>query len=352
MIRNLFGFLALVVVAMPCPGKSEASTGPETTADFGLYLEAEDQTIPLPLARTSVRGTLRGFVGRVELTQEFVNPYREAIEATYVFPLPESAAVHDMVMRVGNREIVAEIERRSVAEKTYNDAVAKGHTASLLTQERPNIFTQKVGNIPPGHSVTVTLSYVEALPFDDGRANFVFPTVVGPRFVPGSPLDRESHSPSGRVHDTDRVPDASRITPPVLDSNERSVHRIDLQLDVNPGRPLRDLQSPSHRIEVDRRSTDRATVRIAKTDRIPNKDFVLTIDVRGEDPEATVLTHREEAGEGYVTLAVQPPALLNDRAVAPKDLFFVVDNSGSMNGAPLNAAKSLIKTALHNMNSE
>ncbi|MEL6543610.1 MAG: VWA domain-containing protein, partial [Myxococcota bacterium] len=172
------------------------------------------------------------------------------------------------------------------------------------------------------------------------------------RFVPGSPLDRESHSPSGRVHDTDRVPDASRITPPVLDSNERSVHRIDLQLDVNPGRPLRDLQSPSHRIEVDRRSTDRATVRIAKTDRIPNKDFVLTIDVRGEDPEATVLTHREEAGEGYVTLAVQPPALLNDRAVAPKDLFFVVDNSGSMNGAPLNAAKSLIKTALHNMNSE
>ncbi|MEL6546601.1 MAG: VIT domain-containing protein, partial [Myxococcota bacterium] len=152
MIRNLFGFLALVVVAMPCPGKSEASTGPETTADFGLYLEAEDQTIPLPLARTSVRGTLRGFVGRVELTQEFVNPYREAIEATYVFPLPESAAVHDMVMRVGNREIVAEIERRSVAEKTYNDAVAKGHTASLLTQERPNIFTQKVGNIPPGRS--------------------------------------------------------------------------------------------------------------------------------------------------------------------------------------------------------
>ncbi len=353
MIRNVFGFLALAAVAMPCPGHSEASPGPEARAlrdDFGLYLQGEKRTISLPLASTQVRGTVRGFVSRVDVTQVFVNPYDEAIEATYVFPLPESAAVHDMVVTVGDREIVAEIRKREEAEKEYEDAVAKGHTASLLTQERPNIFTQKVGNIPPGHAVEVKLSYVEALPYEKGRSTFAFPVVVGPRFIPGRPIDGLKLASYGREVDTVRVNDASRITPPVLQPDETTAHRIDLQLDVAPGRAFRALESPSHHLDIERHNGSRATVRIAPDDRFPDKDFILHIDVRGQNPEATVLTHRSENGDGYATLAIQPPALLSNDAIAPKDLFFVVDNSGSMHGAPLTAAKELVKTALYNMN--
>lgn len=352
MIRNAVGFLALVMVAMPCPGHSAASRGPDGPArdDFGLYVQGEKRSIPLPLASTRVRGTVHGFVSRVDVTQIFVNPYDDTIEATYVFPLPESAAVHDMVMTVGDREIVAEIRRREDAEKEYDDAVAKGHTASLLTQERPNIFTQKVGNIPPGHAVEVKLSYVEALPYEKGRSTFAFPVVVGPRFIPGRPIDGSRLASAGRLPDTTRVPDASRITPPVLDPDETTAHRIDLQLEVTPGRALRALESPSHHLDIERHDGSRATVRIAPDDRFPDKDFVLHIDVRGENPEATVLSHRDEAGNGYATLVVQPPALVEDHVIAPKDLFFVVDNSGSMHGAPLTAAKELVKTALSDMN--
>ncbi|MEM6730498.1 MAG: VIT domain-containing protein, partial [Myxococcota bacterium] len=366
MIRTLIGVLALVALAMPCPGHdAHAASMPglsqwlpgvsaqtrtlSVREDFGLYLEGKKRQIPLPLASTRVRGSLHGFVASVHVTQVFVNPYDETIEATYVFPLPENAAVHDMVMRIGNREVVAEIKRREEAERTYENAIAEGHTASLLTQERPNIFAQKVGNLPAGHAIEVELSYVEALPYDKGRSTFAFPVVVGPRFIPDLPLGGTKLASYGRLSDTNAVPDASRITPPALSLDETNAHRIDLVLDLDPGREIRALRSPSHRIDVEKRGSAR-TVRIAPTDRFPNKDFILTIDLRGDAPEAQVLAHRGESGRGYATLVVQPPALLTDDTIAPKDLFFVLDNSGSMHGAPLDAAKLLVKTALHNMN--
>src|SRR5215212_7658396 len=165
-----------------------------------------------PLKHTDVRASVAGFLARVTVTQEFENPFKEKIEAVYSFPLPQAAAVDDMTMRVGERTVKGKIMRREEAGEVYRAARSAGQVASLLDQERPNVFTQSVANVMPGERVTVTISYVETLKYEAGTYEFVFPMVVGPRYVPGRPAGRMPGR--GRGPNTDRVPDASRVTPP------------------------------------------------------------------------------------------------------------------------------------------
>ena len=327
-----------------------AAFAQEVESPFGLYMSGKEKMIPLPLAETRVRGSVSGFVARVKVTQVYVNPYDAVIEATYVFPLPERAAVTSMIMHLSDRDVVAEIKEKKEAEQIYKEAVEAGHTAALMTQQRPNIFTQKVGNIPAGDKIEVELEYVDMLRYTEGVSAFIFPTVVGPRYIPGQPLPGPDQEACARCADTERVPDASAISPPVLRKGETSAHRINLELEVAPGMPIAKLTSPSHDLSIDRRGDDRAVVRIAHGDRIPNKDFILRIDLRGKRPAVTVLAHKNGGGNGYLTLAVQPPAFPKSGEIAPKDLFFVVDNSGSMSGRPIQACKELMRTALKGMN--
>src|ERR1700754_5316975 len=140
-----------------------------------------------PLKHTSVKGEISGFLSRVSVTQEFENPFKDKIEAIYTFPLPQNAAVDDMTLRVGDRIVRGRIKLREEARAIYEAARTAGQVASLLDQERPNIFTQSVANIMPGERVTVTISYVETLKYEAGTYEFSFPTVVGPRYVPGAP---------------------------------------------------------------------------------------------------------------------------------------------------------------------
>lgn len=166
-----------------------------------------------PLKQTNVKAQISGFLSRVVVTQEFENPYKEKIEAVYTFPLPQNAAVDDMTMIVGDRTVRGRILRREEAQAVYEAAKTGGKVASLLDQERPNIFTQSVANILPGEQVKITISYVETLKYEDGSYEFVFPMVVGPRYVPGGPTSSPVSGGNGFSPDTDRVPDASRITP-------------------------------------------------------------------------------------------------------------------------------------------
>src|SRR4030081_1651230 len=163
-----------------------------------------------PLKHTDVKAQISGFLSRVVVTQEFENPFKEKIEAVYTFPLPQNAAVDAMTMIVGDRTVRGKILRREEAQAVYEAAKSNGQTASLLDQERPNVFTQSVANILSGEQVKITISYVETLKYEDGAYEFVFPMVVAPRYVPGSA--KAAHA-SGFSPDTDRVPDASRITP-------------------------------------------------------------------------------------------------------------------------------------------
>lgn len=299
----------------------------------------------LPLEHTAVLARVSGSVAEVTVTQRFANPFTSRLEAVYVFPLPDRAAVDDMSIRIGDRVIRGEVHRREEARRIYDEAVSRGHLAGLLDQERPNIFTQRVANLPPGSSVEVVIHYVEDLHYDHGSWRLAFPTVVGPRYIPGVPTGRTG---GGWSPDTDRVPDASSITPPVLLPGERSGHDLQIRVELAPGFPIRALESGSHRIVTDRQGRERATVELADRDRIPNKDFVLTWSTAGTAVSSTVLAHRTD-GLGYLTLILQPPEEPGPEQVVPREVVYVIDSSGSMSGEPIAACKQLVRRALREL---
>src|SRR5205807_4544758 len=169
----------------------------------------------LPLKSLDVQARLDGLVARVALRQTFVNCCAEPLEATYVFPLPDRAAVTRFRLEVAGRVIEGELKERGAARKEYDQAIKAGHRAAITEEERPGVFTMRVGNLPPGEEATVRLSLTGPLPYGDGEATFFFPLVVAPRYIPGTPLPGPSVG-GGVAPDTDAVPDASRITPPVL----------------------------------------------------------------------------------------------------------------------------------------
>jgi Ca-activated chloride channel homolog len=301
-----------------------------------------------PLKHTDVRASVAGFLARVTVTQEFENPFNEKIEAVYTFPLPQAAAVDDMTMRVGERTVKGQIMRREEAGEVYRAARDAGQVASLLDQERPNVFTQSVANVMPGERVTVVISYVETLKYEAGTYEFSFPMVVGERYVPGVPKGRRPPRGSGRVRGTDRVPDASRVTPPRVGPGERAGHDISVEVSLDAGVQVEGLKSLSHEIDVERPSPSSARVRLRGGAAIPNKDFRLRYDVAGESVRDAVLTHRDSRG-GYFTLILQPPRRVTVEDVTPKELVFVLDTSGSMEGFPIEKAKEAMGHALDSL---
>lgn len=299
--------------------------------------------IDFPLMHTEVRAEVTGNIARVELTQLYKNPTTDRLEAIYQFPLPANAAVTEMYFRIGNRVIWGEVKKKDEARATYDAAKREGHTAALTEQQRPNLFTQSVANIPPGESIAVVLRYVHEVPFDDGRYSFVFPTTVGPRYIPGDPT---GHSGPGWSADTDQVPDAAKITPPVLAGH--GVHDVDIVVKLSPGAAFGELRSRNHRIVTGLDGTGARLVALAEDDRVPNKDFVLAYAPVGAQPDAHVIAQREK-GDDYLMLFLQPPQVVADADVRPREMVFLLDKSGSMMGEPIDTAKALVREALHRL---
>lgn len=296
-----------------------------------------------PLQRTEVKAGLSGFLGRVTVTQHFVNPTDGAIEAVYVFPLPNDAAVDDMVMTVAGRTIRGLIKPRDEAEKIYAAARARGEAASLLDQERPNIFTQSVANIPPGASIDIQISYFEVLKYDRGAYEFRFPMVVGPRYIPGAQLvTDEAGNPVG----TNKVPDAGKITPPVT---LRAAHDVTIEVALDAGVPVTEVSSPSHDIDFTRTSASGGTVTLKNDSAIPNKDFILRYRTAGAQIQEATMFHADGHGGGTFAMILQPPERVYDVDVVPKEVVFVLDTSGSMDGFPEEKAKELIMLGLNGL---
>jgi Ca-activated chloride channel family protein len=300
-----------------------------------------------PLKHTSVRGAISGYVARVTVTQIFENTASDKIEAVYTFPLPDDSAVDDMTIQIGDRTVRGLIKKREDARAIYEHARSTGHLAALLDQERPNIFTQAVANIMPGEQVSVTISYLQVLQYEAGSYEFVFPMVVGPRYIPGQPVGQQG---GGWPPDTRKVPDASRITPPVARPGTRAGHDISLELSIDAGVPIQKLHSKSHEIDLDQPAGNTATVKLRNEATIPNKDFILRYQVAGKQISDAVLSQwmpgSTKATGGYFTLILQPPAQVEQSEITPKELVFVVDTSGSMYGFPLDKAKELMDRAL------
>lgn len=335
------------LAAQPAAGAA-ATREPAPESGSGEMLIFPDEggdPLSLPLEHTRVEAAVSGIVATVRVTQEFGNPYDHPIEAVYVFPLPQNAAVYALKMKIGGRTIEAKIKLREEARDLYEKARQQGRTASLLDQERPNIFTQSVANILPGDDIRVEISYFQDLAYDQGRYEYVFPMVVGPRYLPGRGAGRTG---DGWSPDTDRVPDASRISPPLLPPGVRSGHDIEVSVDLDTGVPFRDLETPSHQIRVDRRGPSRAGVALSPGDRIPNKDFILRWQVDQKGPLPGWLAHRDDLG-GTFLLVLQPEVDLPRAAVAPREYVFVIDTSGSMHGFPLEQCKRVVRRCLKDL---
>jgi Ca-activated chloride channel homolog len=285
-----------------------------------------------PLKHTEVKAQVSGFLSRVTVTQDFENNFTEKIEAVYTFPLPQTAAVDDLTMLIGERTIKGKIMRREEAQKAYDTAKQVGKVASLLDQERPNIFTQQVANILPGQSIRIIISYVETLKYEDGAYEWSFPMVVAQRYIP----------------DGNEVTDTSRISSAHAPDGVRPGHDISLEIDLDAGVPIVGVNSDSHETEVEQINAQRAVVRLKDRTTIPNKDFLLTYRVAGPSINDAVLTHRSERG-GFFTLILQPPQRVAVEDVMPKELVFVLDTSGSMEGFPIEKAKQTMDLALNNL---
>ena len=295
--------------------------------------------VPLPLKHTAVNADIDAYISTVNVVQEYENPYDTKIEAVYVFPLPEKAAVSEFLMIIGDRTIRGIVREKEEAERIYQEARARGHQASLLKQTRPNIFEQKVANIEPGNAIDIDITYFHTLAYRDGWYSFVFPTVVGPRYnPPGHPDPVDAVRRGGAS--------AGQGTPvEYLRPEERSGHDISINVRVDAGVEIEELKS-THRIDVERDGAN-ATVRLKRGKTIPNRDFVLDFRVAGETLKSSLLTHLDpETGEGYFTLMAIPPASSESIARQPMELVFVMDCSGSMRGRPMHQAKDAVRAAL------
>ncbi|NNC16069.1 hypothetical protein HJC22_10045 [Corallococcus exiguus] len=349
--------LAAPASAQPCPPAASPTAGvaqgtlvarfraQPQQADTEACPDTEPRTFSLK--HTEVDAEVSGFLASVTVTQVFENPYSAPLEAIYVFPLPELAAVDGMEMHIGERVITGVIQTREQARDTYERAKAEGKTAALLDQERPNIFTQSVANILPGETIRVRIHYVERLTYDAGTYRFSFPMVVAPRFIGGTPLP--TRQGEGVEPDTTSVPDASRITPPVL-ADSRSGHDIQLTVRLDAGLPVHSLRSTTHRVDVKREGQSRATVSLGRDDRIPNKDFILEYVVADALIRPAVLMHREPgADHGYFLVMLNPQLSPTEKEIVPRELYMVLDTSCSQSGLAIEKSKAITQEVLNHL---
>lgn len=307
---------------------------------------ARDSEQRLPLEHTHVSAELNGAIAEVEVTQTYSNGHSEPIEAVYVFPLPENSAVNFMQMVIGDRKITAKIDERGRARRTYERAKRAGHTAALLEQERPNVFTQSVANIAPGEKIDVVVRYVQDLSYDRGQYEFVFPMVVGPRYMPGELTGQKRGT--GMHPDTTRVVDASRVSPPYVGKGVRSGHDISIEVAAHAGRPIERYRVVTHEVVARKPADGSLKLTLAEKDSVPNRDFVMRYSVAEPTPLGTLYLDNPD-GAGYFSLVVEPPLLNVEALVGRRELVFVVDVSGSMDGVPLAHCRRAMRAALGKM---
>ena len=294
---------------------------------------------------TDIELTVSGLVARVSVQQKFVNDGPEWVEGVYVFPLPDDAAVDRLRMHIGERFIEGEIREKEQARKEYDQAKTEGRKASLVEQQRANLFTTSVANIGPGEEITIEIEYLQNLKYDEGTFSLRFPLTLTPRFIPGSPLP--SRKGSGWAPDTTRVSDASLITPPVVVESED--HKVTMKAMINAGVPLEIVASRYHPIDVEEVGDGYTVSLMNNTAPLDHDIELLWRPVPNAAPRAMVFSETIE-NVPYVLLMLLPPNESTANAVGmPRELIFVIDTSGSMHGTSIDQARRALNLALEGL---
>jgi Ca-activated chloride channel family protein len=324
--------LVTVLAFAVAVGASAAGTGPQedrTLSPYFLVRGGDPATEKLPLISTSAEADIAGVIADVRVVQKYKNEGRKPIEAIYVFPASTRAAVYGMKMTVGERVIVAEVQEREQARESYEQALRDGRTASLLEQQRPNVFQMNVGNILPGDTIIIELSYTELLVPTDGVYEFAYPAVVGPRY---------SNKPAAGAADNDRW-----VENPYRHEGEAAPHGFDIGVRLAAGMAIAEMTCPSHKTNISYDGPATADCRLAETERAGgNRDFVLRYRLAGSKVESGLLLFPGER-ENFFLAMVQPPKRVTSDQVPGREYVFIVDVSGSMYGFPLEVAKKLLR---------
>jgi len=317
--------------------------------------ETSGRYIIAPTLKTDVSMKVSGMVVRTKLTQRFKNETNEWLEGIYVFPLPESAAVDHMNLRIGNRTIEGQIKERVEAKRIYTKAKRQGKKASLIEQQRPNMFTNSIANIGPGEVVTVEIEYQQILKYDSGQFKIRFPTTITPRYIPGTKrinnlvnLDLNEKitisNNSGWAFDTNQVPGASKITP--LQSST-SNNPINIHIELNAGFPVQHITSTYHQIKSVMHVAGRYTISLINEDIPSDRDFELVWQpVLGNIPQAALFTESTDMQDYHLIMIMPPESDDTSNQVLARDVTYIIDTSGSMHGESMRQAKAALQLAI------
>jgi len=333
------------------PGPAVAAPRPEDATSGSLLMRraVSEPWTAAPVLSTDVRFKVSGVVARAKVTQRFRNGTDEFVEGVYAFPLPENAAVDHLRMRVGERVVEGQIREREQARAEYEQAAADGRRASLVEQQRPNVFTTSVANLGPGEEVSVEIEFQQTLRFDEGEVRLRFPLVVGPRYIPGSPVVGAEDG-GGWSPDTDRVPDASHVTPPVRLASETRHNPVRIKVELDAGFPVRRLVSRYHAVLTEAWGEGKYRVRLRDPLSPADRDFELAWTPQEGAMPRSALFEETRDGARYVLLTLFPPAgAAVEASRLPRETVFVVDTSGSMEGASIQQARRALLLALERL---
>jgi Ca-activated chloride channel family protein len=301
----------------------ETTEEKDATSPYFL-IQGDTDVESFPLLETKAEVNIAGVIAEIELTQIYKNDGEKTIEAVYVFPLGTKSAIHAMRMQIGDRIIEAEIEETEKARQIYEDAKDEGKVASLLEQKRPNVFQMKVANIMSGDEVKVTVKYTEMLIPEKGIYEYVFPTVVGPRFT-GEQKDKEDWTATPYLHEKENPP-----------------YKFDIKVNIKTGIPLSTVSVLTHDVDIGK-EYDKAVITLSKNEKYGgNRDFILRYSLKGNKIQTGLLLYPGKE-ENFFLLMLEPPDRVDINMVPSREYLFVLDVSGSMHGFPLDVTKTLMK---------
>lgn len=341
-ISVIFIFGSFIVPA----GVSAKTALPPSIMDRGgLYFPGDEPgtVIPAPLVKTDITVDISGPIARYRLRHTFVNNSEVWTEAIYTYPLPTDSAVDRLYMRVGDRDIVGKIAEKEEAKRQYNAAKTTGKRASLVEQHRPNLFSTSVANLGPGEHVIVEIAFQDHLQLDKGTFNLRMPLVVGPRYI--SHEEIQGFQLTGWNGGPNQVSDLQKITPPLRTEEQGLGNPVDLKVRLDPGFPIAKITSSSHQISSEKVSE--GVIEITLTDTVPaDRDFTLTWTAQDNAAPSAGLFSETVDNQRYALLMLTPPMEVSEVVQLPRDVTFIIDTSGSMEGASIDQAKAALRLAL------
>ena len=330
--RVIFVLLAAIFTSTPAYSQ-EQQQADKTLAPYFL-VQGDPNVDQLPLKDTRVEISVSGVIADVKVRQIYRNEGTRPINATYVFPASTRAAVYAMLMQLGNEIIVAKIKEREQAKKEFEQAKEEGKSASLLEQERPNVFSMSLANIMPQEQVEIELRYTELVIPTENIYELVFPTVVGPRYASRQDGNKNSNA---------------FVETPYLRQGQKPASELHITARIAAGLPIYDLSCPSHQIFPQWQSNGVAQLKLDDTDAFQgNRDFVLRYRLAGDQIASGLLLY-QGTDENFFLYMAQPPQRVATDSIPPREYIFVVDVSGSMEGFPLNTSKQLLRDLIGNL---